>query len=179
MKGVLLSDNSIKPFRGVRARDWTNARAGMCVCASSDDRWRATVFALFNDIQKARQNRIGGRFGRYSFQPSSRCPARNTIIYICVCVCVYIRAGLISVASLEVNCRRLFSHSFGDVYLLVTLAIELELELESFYSITTFIRAMTSLLQIRQVAHLMEHYMQPARTKPHARGAHKQPRPET
>ena len=48
----------------------------------------------------------------------------------------------------------------------------LELELESFYSITTFIRAMTSLLQIRQVAHLMEHYMQPARTKPHAKGAH-------
>ena len=30
----------------------------------------------------------------------------------------------------------------------------LELELESFYSITTFIRAITSLLQIRQVAHL-------------------------
>jgi hypothetical protein len=44
----------------------------------------------------------------------------------------------------------------------------LELELESFYSITTFIRAMTSLLQIRQVAHLMEHHMQPARIKPHA-----------
>jgi hypothetical protein len=53
----------------------------MCECASSDDRWRATVFALFNDIQEARRNRIGGRFGRYSFQPSSRCPARNTIIY--------------------------------------------------------------------------------------------------
>ena len=45
---------------------------------------------------------------------------------------------------------------------------KLELELESFYSITTFIRAITSLLQIRQVAHLMEHYMQPARIKPHA-----------
>jgi hypothetical protein len=55
----------------------------------------------------------------------------------------------------------------------------MELELESFYSITTFIRAMTSLLQIRQVAHLTEHHMQPARIKPHAEGAHKQPRPET
>jgi hypothetical protein len=42
------------------------------------------------------------------------------------------------------------------------------LELESFYSITTFIRAITSLLQIRQVAHLMEHHMQLARIKPHA-----------
>ena len=38
-------------------------------------------FALFNDNQGARRNRVGGRFGRYSFQPSSRCPARNTIIY--------------------------------------------------------------------------------------------------
>ena len=47
------------------------------------------------------------------------------------------------------------------------------------YSITTFIRSITSLPQIRQVAHLMEHYMQPARIKPHARGAHKQPLPET
>ena len=28
----------------VRARDWPNARAGVCECASSDDRWRATVF---------------------------------------------------------------------------------------------------------------------------------------
>ena len=44
-----------------------------------------------------------------------------------------------------------------------------QLELESFYSITTFIRAITSLLQIRQVAHLMEHYMQPARIKLHAK----------
>ena len=47
------------------------------------------------------------------------------------------------------------------------------------YSITTFMREITPLLQIRQVARLMEHDMQPARTKPHARGAHKQPRPET
>ena len=70
------------------------------------------------------------------------------------------------------------SHAAGDVE--VTRAGgSVELELESFYSITTFIRVMTSLLQIRQVAHLMEHYMQPARIKPHAEGAHKQPRPET
>ena len=55
----------------------------------------------------------------------------------------------------------------------------LELELESFYSITTFIGDMSQPLQIRQVAHRMEHHMQPARIKPHAEGAHKQPRPET
>ena len=55
----------------------------------------------------------------------------------------------------------------------------MELELESFYSITTFIGDMGPPPQIRQVAQLTEHYMQPARTKPHARGAHKQPRPET
>ena len=35
------------------------------------------------------------------------------------------------------------------------------------YSITTFIRSITSLPQIRQVAHLMEHYMQ-AEWKPRA-----------
>ena len=37
------------------------------------------------------------------------------------------------------------------------------------YSITTFIRDIRTLFQIRQVAHLMEHDMQPARTKPHAK----------
>ena len=37
------------------------------------------------------------------------------------------------------------------------------------YSITTFIRDIRTLLQIRQVAHLMEHDMQPARMKPHAK----------
>ena len=37
------------------------------------------------------------------------------------------------------------------------------LELGAVYSITTFIRDIRTLLQIRQVAHLMEHYMQPAR----------------
>jgi hypothetical protein len=47
------------------------------------------------------------------------------------------------------------------------------------YSITTFIGGISPPLQIRQVARLMEHDMQPARTKPHKRGAHKQPRPET
>ena len=31
------------------------------------------------------------------------------------------------------------------------------------YSNTTFMREITPLLQIRQVAHLMEHHMQPAR----------------
>ena len=38
-----------------------------------------------------------------------------------------------------------------------------ELELESFYSITTFIGDMGPPPQIRQVARLKEHYMQPAR----------------
>ena len=52
------------------------------------------------------------------------------------------------------------------------------LELESFYSITTFIGGMSPPLQIRQVAQLTEHYMQPARIKPHAK-EHTQPRPET
>ena len=56
---------------------------------------------------------------------------------------------------------------------------ELELELESFYSITTFIGDISPPPQIRQVAQLTEHYMQPASFKPHARGAHKQPLPET
>ena len=62
---------------------------------------------------------------------------------------------------------------------LLAAMMQLELELESFYSITTFIGGISPPLQIRQVARLMEHDMQPARTKPHARGAHKQPRPET
>ena len=43
------------------------------------------------------------------------------------------------------------------------------MELESFYSITTFIGDMGPPPQIRQVAQLMEHYMQPARIKPHAK----------
>ena len=43
------------------------------------------------------------------------------------------------------------------------------MELGAVYSITTFIRDIRTLLQIRQVAHLMEHYMQPARIKPHAK----------
>ena len=60
-----------------------------------------------------------------------------------------------------------------------TFQVELELELESFYSITTFIGDISPPPQIRQVAQLTEHYMQPARIKPHAKGAHKQPRPET
>jgi hypothetical protein len=45
----------------------------------------------------------------------------------------------------------------------------LELELESFYSITTFIGDMSPPPQIRQVAQLPEHYKQPARIKPHAK----------
>ena len=45
----------------------------------------------------------------------------------------------------------------------------LELELESFYSITTFIGDISPPPQIRQVAQLTEHYMQPARIKPHAK----------
>jgi hypothetical protein len=43
------------------------------------------------------------------------------------------------------------------------------LELESFYSITTFIGDMSPPPQIRQVAQLPEHYMQPARIKPDAK----------
>ena len=54
--------------------------------------------------------------------------------------------------------------------------IAARLELESFYSITTFIGDISPPPQIRQVAQLTEHYMQPARIKPHAKGAHKQPR---
>ena len=41
---------------------------------------------------------------------------------------------------------------------------ESESESESFYSITTFIGGMSPPLQIRQVARLMEHDMQPARS---------------
>ena len=43
------------------------------------------------------------------------------------------------------------------------------MELESFYSITTFIGDMSPPPQIRQVAQLPEHYMQPARIKPDAK----------
>ena len=41
-------------------------------------------------------------------------------------------------------------------------SVPMPLELGAVYSITTFIRDIRTLLQIRQVAHLMEHYMQPA-----------------
>ena len=41
--------------------------------------------------------------------------------------------------------------------------------MESFYGITTFIGGISPPLQIRQVARLMEHDMQPVRTKPYAK----------
>ena len=46
--------------------------------------------------------------------------------------------------------------------------LELGVGVGVLYSNTTFIRETTPLLQIRQVAHLVEHYMQPARMKLHA-----------
>jgi hypothetical protein len=54
----------------------------MCEGASSDDRWRATVFALFNDIQMARQNRIGGSADGLDDNRSNRLAGAPRVIHL-------------------------------------------------------------------------------------------------